>query len=392
MHRTHAVLAAALAAATPSFAQTAGISQLGPPPAPSCSNCLAAPAHTVFLDASGGKVMFPLPSGQRNFASVSEFATFIQQNLYGVPLWDGAGNVVGVSGNLLQIGRTYYLDANNAIQPITDPIGAFIGGIPGQFTVAGVTFPTGLQGQTSFDGPPVFSQPQNVLQCKQNPVECIAGHSWNNHAVGHLHDSVGIEVDQVLGGYQESTYFCWNGPCPFCVPWICTSHSGTNVLSLSGSLFIDLYLLNGVGPSTTTPWDTISQSVQNQPHLKLESYQYCFGACSGNTEAGAMVGACAQDSSQAIPSIGATADGRTLGCAIPGVTCSSGLTLCQPNNVCTTLSTDVNNCGTCGNVCTSGYSCQGGSCIPPPPPPPPACTYPRHLCDGFCVSASQSCN
>jgi hypothetical protein len=205
---------------------------------------------------------------------------------------------------------------------------------------------------------------------------------------------VGIEVDQETGGYQVSHYFCFKGPCPFCVPWVCSSSSGTNLLHLTGTLWGDRYLLNGVGPSTTEAFDTIDQPAQNQDHIELNSWSVCFAlGCAGASEAAALVGACEAHSSQAIPSIGATADGRTVNCPGPaGVTCSSGYTLCQPNNVCTTPSNDVNNCGTCGNVCPGGYSCQGGACIAPPPPPPPSCSPPRHLCDGICISGTQQCN
>src|SRR6266849_5384850 len=112
-----AVLFAALSIAAPSFGQEAGVAQFGSSPPPSCQNCLSAPPDTIYLDATGGKVMHPLPNGQRNFASASEFATFLQQNLNATPLYDSAGNVVGASGKLLQFGNTYYVDANNAVQP-----------------------------------------------------------------------------------------------------------------------------------------------------------------------------------------------------------------------------------------------------------------------------------
>jgi hypothetical protein len=106
-------------------------------------------------------------------------------------VYDSNGNVVGASGKLLKIGNTYYVDpSNNTIKPITEPISAFIGGIPRQFTVAGVTYPTGIQGQDYLApllGGPL---PQNVMQCNNNPSapDCIAGESWNTHAFGHIHD------------------------------------------------------------------------------------------------------------------------------------------------------------------------------------------------------------
>jgi len=143
------VLAASLTATAPSFGQTtAGTAQFTQPTSTPCTGCLSAPPDTIFLDASGGNVVHPLPSSQRNFASASEFATFLQQNLNATPIFDGAGNVIAATVNLVRIGDTYYVDSNNTVQIITDPIGAFIGGIPAQFTVAGVTYTTGAQGQS----------------------------------------------------------------------------------------------------------------------------------------------------------------------------------------------------------------------------------------------------
>jgi hypothetical protein len=135
------VLFAALVAATPSVAQYAGTAQFSQPPSSPCSTCLSTASNTIYLDASGGNVWHPLPSGQRAFTSASDLASFLQGNLNATPIYDSNGNVIGASGGLVQIGKTYYLDGNNAVQSITEPISAFIGGIPAQFTVAGVPVP-----------------------------------------------------------------------------------------------------------------------------------------------------------------------------------------------------------------------------------------------------------
>jgi uncharacterized protein YkwD len=46
--------------------------------------------------------------------------------------------------------------------------------------------------------------------------------------------------------------------------------------------------------------------------------------------------------------------------------CSSGQTSCSPGS-CVYLMTDKNNCGSCGNVCGSGQTCNQGICESPPP-------------------------
>ncbi len=381
MHRNVCFLAAVLAAAAPSFGQEAGQAQFGQPPSPPCSACLSAPPNTIYLDASGGKLMHPLPSSQRDFASASEFATFLQQNLNATPIYDSNGNVVGASGGLLQIGRTYYVDANNNVQPITEPISAFIGGIPAQFTVAGATYSTGVQGQ-DYLVPQRASVPTDVSHCN-SAGECLSEHSWNTHLIVHIKDSVGVEIDQETGGYQESHYFCWK----VIIPWICTSSSGSNRLTLNGTLFWDPSYQTGTGPSYTAVAYSTAPTQSNVTNITFSRWSVCFGfGCAGSSEASLLVGACQQGTSLAVPSSGATADGRTLpqNCWGGGVTCSSGYTLCQPNNVCTILGNDASNCGSCGHKCPAGYSCSGGACQP-------SCT-PRSCAPDFnCGVMSDGC-
>jgi hypothetical protein len=57
--------------------------------------------------------------------------------------------------------------------------------------------------------------------------------------------------------------------------------------------------------------------------------------------------------------------------------CSSGLTLCSGS--CVNLSTDVNNCGSCGHLCASGQTCTSGVC---------SCPSGQTLCSGTCVNLS----
>ena len=64
------------------------------------------------------------------------------------------------------------------------------------------------------------------------------------------------------------------------------------------------------------------------------------------------------------------------GCVLTGGGCASSVTnhtcydnfasgaTCCPGPVCADLQTDNSNCGSCGNVCPVGQTCQSGSCGP----------------------------
>lgn len=54
--------------------------------------------------------------------------------------------------------------------------------------------------------------------------------------------------------------------------------------------------------------------------------------------------------------------------------CAVGLVDCS--GVCTTVATDSNNCGSCGNVCAAGATCAAGTCD---------CAAPRLTCGDLCI-------
>ncbi|MEK6969306.1 MAG: hypothetical protein AABW48_02665 [Nanoarchaeota archaeon] len=54
------------------------------------------------------------------------------------------------------------------------------------------------------------------------------------------------------------------------------------------------------------------------------------------------------------------------------------------SNQCVDVSTDKDNCGSCGMVCTQGESCLAGQCLAPQPPL--VCVQPESLCNEQCVN------
>ena len=65
--------------------------------------------------------------------------------------------------------------------------------------------------------------------------------------------------------------------------------------------------------------------------------------------------------------------------AFGSLACGSGLTMC--NGVCTSETTDPNNCGACGQVCASGATCTAGVC---------GCPSGNVLCGNACVNETSN--
>jgi stigma-specific protein Stig1/Dickkopf-like protein len=73
--------------------------------------------------------------------------------------------------------------------------------------------------------------------------------------------------------------------------------------------------------------------------------------------------------------------------------CPSGQTSCS--GVCTTLSTDSRNCGSCGNACGAGTSCVNGACVQNLLTNGSACQSGSQCSSGSCaqgVCCNTSCN
>lgn len=368
---------ACLTTAGSAFAQDAGVSAFSTPRTP--GNAASVPTYTIVLDASAGMTAFPMPGNPRSFASHDELARFLATDLNAQPIYDAAGRVIGAEGYLVEIGDSYYLDAANNVQPITNPISAYIGGLAAKFSVAGVEYTVPSQAA------PV---PSHVKQCNTSG-ECLAESSWNTHWVGHIYDSVGTDVRQTSGGYQERTNFCWKWGF---IPWICTARSGSNVLYLEGTLFSAGPVANKSIPLTAYP---------NTTRAKFGAWSVMFASAGGSvsTSASQLVGACGRGRSATVTASGATAAGSTIpyACFGGGVTCAStSETACNLSGViyCANLSSASQFCGSCSNSCPSGWSCNNGACKAPPPPTDPVdpvCRAGTRDCGGTCVPTRYEC-
>ena len=83
------------------------------------------------------------------------------------------------------------------------------------------------------------------------------------------------------------------------------------------------------------------------------------------------------------------------------VMCAEGFAVCGPHDAgpeyvptCADLSTDPNNCGACGQTCSQGDVCTDGACTTPPPMcnGGPACSSSSMCCSAGCADLSTDPN
>jgi len=105
-------------------------------------------------------------------------------------------------------------------------------------------------------------------------------------------------------------------------------------------------------------------------------YRDCDSVASNGCEQGVL-----SDSNNC----GACGNACTNGRFCSGGTCNcpGGFTFCTAANACLNLQSDSNNCGACGIVCSGGASCQMGVC---------RCPTGQTRCDSTCVNASNDRN
>jgi hypothetical protein len=193
----------------------------------------------VLIDASEGKTMFPLEESPRAFADEKEFVEFVAQSLNGRPVYDEYGEIVGVEGESIEIGRPATADGfTQQVELIADPVAAFLGGKSNTFVIGRELYT--LPSQREIESMAAISAaagslPSSGEKCNNARTDCIRGESFITHAVAY--HSAGATTKQTLGGYREWSYFCWKGP----IPWSCTGRSGSNRLLASSAVFYPAY-------------------------------------------------------------------------------------------------------------------------------------------------------
>ncbi len=153
--------------------------------------------------------------------------------------------------------------------------------------------------------------------------------------------------------------------------------------ALKAALCPTLWAINvvSVRANLTNYYTSLGASVTIPPFEQFlcECGIMCGGACVNEQVDTSNCGACGTTCA-----IGASCQSGSCGCpsgeaVSNGWCCPAGSTGCSGG--CVELGSDVNNCGTCGNQCTSaiGEICQGGQC---------ACPGSDVVCNGVCVDES----
>lgn len=141
----------------------------------------------------------------RVFADMAELYAFALDEMGGEPVYDEAGELIGVHGVSIASGDVRYLDEDTGESfAARDLAQAYLGGAAGTIEVAGETLevadPEGSLGTTSVA---LSDDSQGCIG-----QDCISGHSWKTNYV--VYRSVGSETKQTSGGYGTVSYTC----CP----------------------------------------------------------------------------------------------------------------------------------------------------------------------------------
>jgi hypothetical protein len=250
----------------------------------------------VLIDATEGKTMFPLEENARAFADQKEFLAFVEQSLNARPVYDELGELVGVEGESLELGKPATSDGfRQQVELVADPIAAFLGGKANAFKIADELYILPSQEEiraqvaiTAASG----ALPSSGEKCNPAGTDCVRGESFVTHA--GVYHSAGSSTKQTVGGYREWSYFCWK----VFVPWSCTGRSGSNRLFASSAIFFPAF--NGEPALLTTR----SANQANTTEVTAKAWQIGFKGQVANAS-----GACGSHGSEHSGSL-STGSGR----------------------------------------------------------------------------------
>jgi hypothetical protein len=196
--------------------------------------------NTLLIDASAGHHVLTIPSQVRTFPTSSAFFQYLITNFHGKALTDAKGNVIGVAGASVIRDRSYSVNpTTHKLVEQDDPILAQIGGTTQKIRIGTKTYdlsrpqPAPLRTPARRRGEPMLlasSPPSEVDVCSSGA--CSKNTSWITNLV--IYYAVGSTTQQTKGGFEQTSSFCWKDGF---IPWVCTTSSGSNSLSISNEYF-----------------------------------------------------------------------------------------------------------------------------------------------------------
>ncbi|HTW83168.1 MAG TPA: hypothetical protein VMD91_03745 [Candidatus Sulfotelmatobacter sp.] len=296
MHHLRRLAALVVLAAVPLAARAATIEQ-------TVKITTVAP-NTLLIDASAGHHVITIPSATRTFPTLAAFVQYCVTAFHGKAINDAKGNLIGVAGVSIIRDHAYSVDPKtHALVEQDDPILAQIAGTTGQVRIGTKVYdlsrpqPPALRTKARRRADPILlaaNPPSEVDTCSQGA--CAKNTSFVTNLF--LYYAVGSTTQQTKGGFEQSSSFCWKDGW---IPWVCTTSSGSNSLSVSNEYF---------NFATPIPEGPSSAQARNVTSLTLQIW--AFGTVLGVV--GDATGVCGSHGGTGIGSSTVTSSGKIGTC------------------------------------------------------------------------------
>ena len=146
----------------------------------------------------------------REFASMEELFAFAMNEMGAEPVFDEAGELVGVHGFSVLSGDVEFRDEETLETFRADDLAqAYLGGADASIVVAGERLEIGERLAREGDALGVTSAALSDESVGCAGDDCISGHSWKTNY--YVYRSVGSETRQSAGGYSTYAYDCCHG-------------------------------------------------------------------------------------------------------------------------------------------------------------------------------------